>query len=54
MFSTLVFVGFVFGFAWVQQLFLNRLIASDTEYLKELAAKNYADRARAMAKQSPS
>jgi hypothetical protein len=42
MFSTLAIVGFVFTFAWVQQIFLNRLIASDLEHLRMMAAKRDA------------
>ena len=48
MFSTLTLVGFVFAFAWAQQIFLNRIIASDMEYLKNLAAKQYEERAKAL------
>ncbi len=50
MFSTLTIVGFVFAFAWVQQIFLNRIIASDMEYLKDLTEKQHQDRAKALAK----
>jgi hypothetical protein len=48
MFSTLTVVGFVFAFAWIQQLFLNRIIAADTEYLKDLAEKQYQERTKAL------
>jgi hypothetical protein len=48
MFSTLTLVGFVFTFAWIQQLFLNRIITADTEYLKDLAEKQYKERAKAL------
>lgn len=50
MFSTLTIVGFVFAFAWIQQIFLNRIITADTEYLKELSEKQYKERVKALTK----
>jgi hypothetical protein len=52
MFSTLTIVGFIFAFAWIQQIFLNRIIAADTEYLKDLVEKQYQERTKAL-KNSP-
>lgn len=44
MFSTLVIVGFIFGLAWLQQLYLNQLIAADRKYLEMLIAKRASER----------
>ncbi|WP_155523611.1 hypothetical protein [Nodosilinea nodulosa] len=54
MLSTLTIVGFIFSLAWVQQIFLNRIIASDQAYLKELAAKQHEARIQALLHRSPS
>jgi hypothetical protein len=48
MLSTLTIVGFVFGLAWVQQIFLNRIISSDLDYLKKVAAKQQEERVKAL------
>jgi hypothetical protein len=34
MFTSLTVVGFFFGFAWLQQCFLNRLMKADLEALQ--------------------
>lgn len=39
MVSTLTVVGLMFGLAYLQQQYLNRLIATDQEYLASLIAK---------------
>ena len=35
MFSSLMIISFVFGLAWAQQIFLNRMMAADIETLKK-------------------
>jgi len=52
MFSTFALVGFVFSVAWAQQIFLNRLIASDQEHLKAMAAKTHEARVKALMNRS--
>jgi hypothetical protein len=36
MFASLTVISFIFAFAWLQQQFLNRLIAADLETLEAL------------------
>jgi hypothetical protein len=36
MFATCSVVGFFFALAWIQQYYLDRIIAADREYLKTL------------------
>ncbi|MBE9140992.1 hypothetical protein IQ254_27970 [Nodosilinea sp. LEGE 07088] len=52
MLSTLIVVGFVFGLAWAQQIFLNRIIASDLDYLKKIAAQQHEERVKALLNRS--
>lgn len=54
MLSTLTIVGFVLGIAWAQQIFLNRIITSDLEHLKKMAAKQHEERVEALLNRSPS
>ncbi|MEO1207926.1 MAG: hypothetical protein AAFX78_00135 [Cyanobacteria bacterium J06638_20] len=44
MLASITVIGFIFTLAWIQQIFLNRMMAADLEYLRSLPRHTLKDR----------